>query len=217
MQTVYKEKLTPATSKARLAYNSIKDMIIDGSITSQTALTESAISELLGISRTPVRSALIELENDGLIRIIPNQGIILRELTVREAKDYCELRMLTETRLINESIEKLGEEDFRQIEAVLREQKICMEKKAYKEYLELDDKFHQICYQHAMNQAIIDVWTHSKNILFKLRLQSIRSSDRLVKSYEEHEEFYRVLRSGNLEQARNQLMDHVSKGILSII
>lgn len=78
------------------AYAAIKALIVSGEIAPGEALSERALSERFGISRTPVREAIRTLANDGLLDIVPMRGTFVRQLSVRDLREIHEVRLALE-------------------------------------------------------------------------------------------------------------------------
>ena len=74
------KKLKIPSNLTKLAYDSIKEYILDGRLDENSRLTEEFLSTQLGISKSPIREALNRLETEGLIRIEPRKGAYLRRL-----------------------------------------------------------------------------------------------------------------------------------------
>ena len=68
-------------------YNYIVDQINNGNLIAGKKVNESAISESLNVSRTPVREALIQLSSEGLLENVPRKGFVIKNLTTEEAKE----------------------------------------------------------------------------------------------------------------------------------
>jgi DNA-binding GntR family transcriptional regulator len=79
-----------------LAYNNIKQHILEGRLHYDSRLTEAMLSKQLGISRSPIREALNSLEKEGLIRIEPRKGAFLRRFSIKEVGDLYDLRKILE-------------------------------------------------------------------------------------------------------------------------
>lgn len=75
---------------------SVRDAILSGELGPGETLVERRLSELLGVSKTPVREALIGLAHTGLVTVAPNRGITVRRLTVRDLRQVYEVRILLE-------------------------------------------------------------------------------------------------------------------------
>ena len=90
----------PASARGLLkerAYDEIKRMVLTGELNPGTFLAERQLAARLGMSKTPVRSALERLESEGFIRISPQQGAIIRDLSLDEITDQYEIRTALET------------------------------------------------------------------------------------------------------------------------
>ncbi|MFM8984548.1 MAG: GntR family transcriptional regulator, partial [Planctomycetia bacterium] len=87
---------SPAEDLSAKAYRSLRQMIVEGRVHPRQRLSHRTLSKDLGIGRSPVRDALLQLEAEGLIEHRPNSGIGLRELTARELECIYELRIVNE-------------------------------------------------------------------------------------------------------------------------
>ena len=79
------------------AYRSLRQMILDGRVRPREKLSHRTLSKSLGIGRSPVRDALLQLEAEGLIEHRPSSGIYLREITLQELDGIYEMRIVNET------------------------------------------------------------------------------------------------------------------------
>ena len=78
-------------------YLSIREAIIKGKLKPGQPLAEESLSRLFGVSRTPIREALIKLESEGLVTIIKNFGTFVREMTASDICEVFQLRILLES------------------------------------------------------------------------------------------------------------------------
>src|SRR5690348_10756274 len=84
------------TSATQRAYEALKGRLVSGDLQPGDRIVIDDICAELGISRTPVREALLALEREGLVRIIPRQGYFVTEISYREALDAYQLRFILE-------------------------------------------------------------------------------------------------------------------------
>src|SRR5215467_13310199 len=94
------KKLKIPSNLTTLAYNSIKEYILEGRLDEDSRLTEEFLSTQLGISKSPIREALNRLEAEGLIRIEPRKGAYLRRLSAVEVADLYDLREALEVHVM---------------------------------------------------------------------------------------------------------------------
>ena len=83
-------------SAAQRVYEHVKQGILDASYAGGELLTEGLVSEQVGVSRTPVREALLRLETEGLVRLYPKKGALVVPVSAKEAEDVLEARALVE-------------------------------------------------------------------------------------------------------------------------
>ncbi|MDQ4086295.1 MAG: GntR family transcriptional regulator [Actinomycetota bacterium] len=83
-------------SAAQRVYEHVKTGILDATYPAGDLLTEGVVSERVGVSRTPVREALLRLEAEGLLRLYPKKGALVVPVSAREAEDVLEARALVE-------------------------------------------------------------------------------------------------------------------------
>src|SRR5580693_2663382 len=94
------KKIEIPSNLTTLAYNSIREYILQGRLDETSRLTEDFLSGELGISKSPVREALNRLEAEGLIRIEPRKGAYLRRLSVVEIQELYDAREALEVHVV---------------------------------------------------------------------------------------------------------------------
>jgi DNA-binding GntR family transcriptional regulator len=87
-------------SAAERAYEYAKERLLDGRYAGGTLLSENDLARRLGISRTPVRQAFLQLEAEELLELYPRRGALVRPISVSEAEDVLEARLLIETHCV---------------------------------------------------------------------------------------------------------------------
>jgi DNA-binding GntR family transcriptional regulator len=86
----------PPRSATRRAYAFVKERLLDGRYANGTLLSENALARQLGISRTPVRQAFVQLETEELVALYPRRGALVRAVSPAEVDDVLEARLLIE-------------------------------------------------------------------------------------------------------------------------
>ena len=94
------------------AYDEIKNAICDGTITAGTLLSENALAQQLGMSRTPVREAMRALESEGWLDIRSGIGAYVRPLSSKDIEDLYEVRCLLEVQAAKTSIFHITDEEI---------------------------------------------------------------------------------------------------------
>lgn len=128
----------------------LREMILAGELPGGTRIAELAIVEKLGVSRTPIRAALMRLEQEGLIESLPNGGYAVRTFSEREVSEAIELRGTVEGMAARLAAERgaapvvLNEarECLRAIDALLRQP--ALDDEAFSSYVKLNEQFHAL-------------------------------------------------------------------------
>ena len=110
--------LHPALSLKDMALSTIKEAIISKKLKPGNLYTETALKNELGISKTPVREALILLAARGLVIYHQRRGFTIKEMTEKDVKDLFEFRLPLELTVIRQIVPNLTEESLEQIESV---------------------------------------------------------------------------------------------------
>ena len=100
-------------------YESIREDILSGRYQQNTELKEMAIGEELGVSRTPVREALRQLELEGLVHIIPNRGAYVNTITAKDVQDIYIIRSMLEGICVRWATKYITEEQLEDLEETL--------------------------------------------------------------------------------------------------
>jgi DNA-binding GntR family transcriptional regulator len=93
-----------------MVYGVIKDAIVGGVLAPGERLRQEALAEAIGVSRIPVRSALMQLESEGLVLFHPRRGAVVRSLTASEINEVYELRLLLERHALDKAISTMTDE-----------------------------------------------------------------------------------------------------------
>ena len=198
-----------SADKSLYAYQEIKDFIVKGRLTPDTPLSEAYFVERLNISRTPIRAALQRLQHEGFLRIVPKQGIVVRELGLDEAIQLMELHFVIEHYLILNSVSALNEQDYKQLSAMIEKQKVAAAHRQYDDYLVMDQQFHIFCYHHHRNQYMVNILNNFRERFYPWRYQSLLVPGRIEKSIQEHEQLVKFISEKKFEEAYELMRNHM--------
>lgn len=127
-------------------FQKIRKDIIWGKYRKDEELKELLIAEEMGVSRTPVREALRQLEREELVTIVPNKGTYVLGVTVQDMKDIYEIRAALEGLCARCAAESATPEQLEELEEILYLTEYHMKKGHGKQVVELSGKFHEILY-----------------------------------------------------------------------
>lgn len=150
-------------------YEYISKGIQEGTLKPNDKLNEQEISDRLGISRTPIREALIQLAADGLLESIPHRGFRVKPLSLKEVTELYIIIGNLDSLAANLALYNLSEEDINQMESLKEEMDEAIKKEEYDRYYKLQIEFHDVYINKCNNKELI-------RILNQLRMRFIRQS-----------------------------------------
>ena len=145
-------------------YKEIKKRIVLLDYKPGQALREKDLIEEFGVSRTPVREALILLEAEGLVRIFPNQGTIVSDVSFQQLKDVFEIRSFLVRLTGHLAAARITREELDRLRALLDRMKAEQDPKAL---MRIDSEVHDLVNQATKNEVLV-------KILGMLRDQAVR-------------------------------------------
>lgn len=119
-----------------------------------TFLSEQQIAADLGVSRTPVREALLRLRIEGLVRIIPRGGIFVAEATLRQVRDVTATRLVLEEFLARQVAEKRSAAWLEKFQTWLTQTKKSWAKLSSREWMKRDAEFHALLDEASGNEVL---------------------------------------------------------------
>ena len=190
-------------------FHVLREGIISAKLPGGMQLKQDEISAALNVSHIPVREALRRLEAQGLVRIHPNRGAAVTELTRSELLDMMEVRATLSVMLLRNSAPLLTKADFDAMEEVVKQQRETANEDLVRSE-ELNYRFHEILTSHAANSManfLLEL-VHA-NIDRYLRASFYGTPQTREVSINEHESIIMTCREGDFEAAGNLLRDHI--------
>lgn len=204
-------------TKKDLAYEEIKRLILDGKLSGDMPVSENVLANMLDISRTPVRDALRRLEMDGFVRVIPNQGVVIREVSISEVKEIYDMRIALEEFVVRELADGLSDEDFRNLEAILKKQEEACEKRDAVAFHEEDRKFHDYLMRVYGNAMITNFIARLRDRIEGINVNMLKTPGNMQLFYGEHKRIFEALRKRSGEEAAKEMDEHLKGGKTRLI
>src|SRR5688572_26122775 len=137
----------------------IRTAIIEGRIKPNDHITEANLTEQLGVSRTPVREALILLEREGLVIAAPNRACFVRAFSKQDIGEVFSMRTTLENFAGQLIIDDLQVADFDHLYDAIEKQRIAIEREDFKQVRSIDMGFHQYLVTKSNHDLLIRNWT----------------------------------------------------------
>ena len=191
-------------------FNAIENAILNGEYKDGESLSELRISKELGVSRTPVREALMQLELEGLVKNIPNKGAVVIGVTEKDTRDIYEIRIRIEGLAAKLAAENITEEELRALEKLVELQEFYLMKNDTEQIWELDSDFHKIIYDASRSRPLRFMLSNFHNYIKKARDTSVRTAGRAEKTVAEHRAILGAIKSGDGDLAEKLTAEHIT-------
>ena len=193
-------------------FQKIREDILNGKYKENDELRENAIGKELGVSRTPVREALRQLELEGLVTIIPNRGAYVTGISHKDIWDIYVIRSMLEGLCARWAAENITDAQLDELEETSLLSEFQRKKGSgfsAEQVTVLDSRFHSILYEASGSRILDHVLTDFHNYVQTARKSSVVSEDRARKSIREHRQILRAIRDRDEEMAEQLANEHI--------
>ena len=186
-----------------------KDILLN-KYSSGRKLVEQQLCLDYGVSRTPVREALKQLEMEGLIEVIPNRGAFVIGFSNRDIADMFELRKVYEIQAVKWAIERITDAELDALEETFEFMEFYTQKNDLEKMLNINTNFHQLIYIASHNRTL-------QNILssYQIYIKHITRGRELAKDYlpivlEEHRAIFNAFKNKDVEAGIKAIDEHMT-------
>ncbi|HBY93248.1 MAG: GntR family transcriptional regulator [Ardenticatenaceae bacterium] len=175
----------------------LRRAIIDGSLAPGTELNQAQIAEKLGISRGPVREALGQLEQEGLIRNVPYKGVYVTPLNKKYVEELYSMRGALETFALTRSLERAQPADIEWLNNIVEEMRRAGQERDAERLVQLDLAFHDYLVGMADHELLYKMWKlleigvrrclHARHKIYQTLEEVVGSHPALVDAIAEHD------------------------------
>lgn len=198
-------------------YLALEDAILSGEYKRGDALTEMSLCKKLGVSRTPVRSALHRLSEEGLIEVAPNRGAIVVGMNDEDLADIYKIRIRLEGLASSMAAERMSDEEKRALAEAVELSEFYLGKGDVEKLKELDTSFHIIIYKASGSRTLSKILSELHRNIRSYRKLSLTVPGRLEKSIEEHKEILEAIQSGDAKRADEITSRHIENAMNNMI
>ncbi|MFJ4775351.1 GntR family transcriptional regulator [Streptomyces sp. NPDC088762] len=206
--------MPPAASTVTAAervYLHVKQGVLDRRYEGGTLLTEGELAEAVGVSRTPVREALLRLETEGLLKLYPKKGALVQPVSAQEITDVLQTRLLVEEFTVRRAVPAPpGLLD--RLAALVEEQRGHAAAGDLAAMMAADRAFHAEIVRSAGNQILCRLYDQLRDRQLRMGVALLHAHpDRVERSMAEHAEILDALRAGDAESAAAAVRGHIGR------
>lgn len=201
-------------SLRELALEHLRNSIVDGRLKMGQTLSERGISDELGVSKSPVREALAQLRDEGLVSIEPQKGARVFTLSEEEVAQICDFRMAIETAGFELALSRNPEGLARDMARVVKDMARARTAGDEREYLRLDTDFHHLIFEHAGNDYLTASYTRFVGKIAALRTHLSGLPSHTDLSFEEHGRIAEAVGKRDMKAISALLLEHINRSRL---
>lgn len=194
-------------------FDKIRSDILNGKYKRGEELVESSIGKELGISRTPVREAIRQLELEGLVQLVPNKGAFVTGISEKDVRDIYLIRARLEGLAARMAAKNITPELLDAMEETVVLSEYHAKKEHYEQVCEMDSKFHKLLYKASGSRILEHTLTDFHRYVQRVRMASIMKKRRMEKSNDEHDAILTAIREHDEEKAELVATRHISNTV----
>ncbi len=192
----------------------LREAILKGKLPSGQQIRQDDIALQLGVSRVPVREALMQLEAIGLVKFSPYKGAVVSTLSPEDAREIFEIRSLLEAEALVLAFPNLSHEALDRAWQLVEE---AGEEEDPLKWSEKNWNFHSFLYQFSERPRLIALIRSLHDNVAPYRALYLRSLDSHCESTAAHRRIVQSLRAGRIEDAARLLKEHLALAEMNII
>tara|TARA_R110000787_G_scaffold48866_4_gene117374 strand:+ start:12512 stop:13174 length:663 start_codon:yes stop_codon:yes gene_type:complete len=188
----------------------LEQEIISGALKPGARLEEVALTERFGVSRTPVREALLQLSSTGLVELRPRRGAIVATLSLKELIEMFEVMAELEGLCCQLAATRAGAEDRVRLREIHQSCEPLVRNRDFDSYYDANVLFHETIYAAAGNEYLAKMTMDLRTRLAPYRRLQLSRGNRIEESYAEHGQILVAIEAADPAKAEERMMGHVN-------
>ncbi len=190
-------------------FNQLRKQILTGAYKPGDSLIELRLSEELGVSRTPIREAIRQLELEGLVVSIPNKGAVVKGVTDQDVEDIFTIRTMIEGLAARWAAEKITEEEIGELKEALEFEEFYTIKNDAEHLMKYDSRFHDIIFRACKSRPLMHMLSTFHHYIQNARNNSFETPGRPAKALDEHRAIFEAIIRKDGETAEKLTVEHI--------
>lgn len=190
--------------------SSIRNAIIDGRLQPGSRLTEQELETMFGVSRTPLREALLLLDSEGFVNMLPRRGAVVTTISTEDVEEIYGAKSILEAAASKIACDKITPEVIEELEALTDEMQSVLnsDRNEYRTLLNLNSEFHQLLSDAAGNKKISQFIKNLRGQTLRYNYIYLSLKSRIKSSITDHRNIIKALKQKDKQQIEHLIIDH---------
>lgn len=200
-----------------VVFNTLRDAILKGKLEPGEHLMEVQLANKLGVSRTPIREAIRQLQTEGLVIMTPRKGAVVAEITKEDLTDVLEVRTTLEKMAVELACRNMTEEELEGLKKCHEELKEMLGKSELPLVANKDEEFHDLIYAASHNKRLIQILSNLRQQIYRYRLEYIKDENKWHRLVEEHSGLVKAIEEKDEMSAKLVIDRHIDNQKTTIL
>jgi DNA-binding GntR family transcriptional regulator len=207
-------RLRRATSTPDVIAETLREEILRGEVAPGQALRQEELAERFGVSRLPVRDALLRLEAQGLVHVYPNRGAFVISLSADDVTEIYEMRLLLEGDILERAVPRMTPDDWRRIDSAHAE---ATRTAGGPEWIEGDWRFHRALYEPAARPRQLATIENLRGTVARYSSGHDALPSRTPEWLADHDAILEACRARAAVAAKQRLVQHLKRALALVL
>lgn len=199
-----------------VVFQTLRQAILRGELKPGERLLEVQLAEKLGVSRTPIREAIRQLELEGLVLMIPRKGAEVAQITEKSLRDVLEVRKALEELAVSLACDRMTAEELKSLKRAAKAFKASLDYRDVTKIAAADVGFHDIIYQATGNERLIQLLLKLREQMYRYRVEYLKQKEVYEVLLQEHDKIVETIEQCNHEEARRVVGAHIENQMLAV-
>ena len=198
-------------------YDTIIDDILSGALKEGDKLNEKELISKLGVSRTPIREAMIMLERDGFVKTIGREGTYVRRLTQDDVREIYVVREALECMAAKIGVKAISDENLLVLANIVNRMESTLEQKDYDNFVRLDLAFHKAIVDSCHIKLLSNLCYNLGLLGSSIKLRGSKYQEKIMEYQKEHQEIYKAFEQCDEVLVESLIRGHIQKGKMDLL
>ncbi len=200
-----------------VVFKTIRQAILTGELHPGERLMEIHLAKKLGVSRTPIREAIRQLELEGLVVMVPRRGAQVAHITEKSMSDVLEVRLALDELAVELACQRITKEEIQALKDACHDFEVAVDSADIRNIADADIRFHDIIFEASRNTRLIQMVNNLAEQMYRYRFEYIKDDTGWNSLITEHRMITDAIAMQDIELARRAIHVHIKNQENSII